>query len=147
MGTTYGHLSIQVEKTGRNKCAQGLRQTNEAKVVARDNGEKNKERRIAPLSSAQKNALVAPVLNHPWGLQTAPLPQALGSSLQDSVLASLLLHPEQVSHYYKSLSKSQRLGFLGGMGDRGPVQGASARAKLGDRVQRLGLAPKISGLK
>lgn len=62
---------------------------------------KNKERRIAPLSSAQKNALVAPVLNHPWGLQTAPLPQALGSSLQDSVLA-LLLHPEQVSHYYKS---------------------------------------------
>ena len=138
MGTTYGHLSIQVEKTGRNKCAQGLRQTNEAKVVARDNGEKNKERRIAPLSSAQKNALVALVLN---------LPQALGSSLQDSVLASLLLHPEQVSHYYKSLSKSQRLGFLGGMGDRGPVQGASARAKLGDRVQRLGLAPKISGLK
>lgn len=35
MGTTYGHLSIQVEKTGRNKEVQGTRQTNEAKVVAK----------------------------------------------------------------------------------------------------------------
>lgn len=52
MGTTYGHLSIQVEKTGLNKCGQGLRQTNEAKQVARNDGEKNKGRRLAPLSSA-----------------------------------------------------------------------------------------------
>lgn len=88
---------------------------------------------------------MAPVLNHPWGLQTAPLPQALGSSLQDSVLASFLLHPEQVSHYFKSLSKSQKVGFLGGMGGGGPVQGASARAKLGDWVLPLVQPPRFQG--
>ena len=53
MGTTYGHLSIQVEKTGLNKCGQGLRQTNEAKQVARNDGEKNKGRKGGSVTSVK----------------------------------------------------------------------------------------------
>lgn len=50
-----------------------------AKVVARDNGEKNKGKKDSSSLQRSEECSVAPVLNHPWGLQTAPLPQALGS--------------------------------------------------------------------
>ena len=103
---------IQEEKTGlsQNRCSQELRETKEAKAVTRDNGEK-KEEQLTPPALTHKDPLVAQVLNHHWGLQTVPplglrvvTPRALDGWRQDAVLTSFLLHPEQVSHYFKSLS-------------------------------------------
>lgn len=66
---------------------------------------KKKEEQLTPPALTQKDPLVAQVLNHQWGLQTVPplglrvlTPRVLGGWGQDAVLASFLLHPEQVSH-------------------------------------------------
>ena len=50
MGTTCGHLVFQVENTdlSQTKRGQGLRQMNEVKVVARDNGGGRKGKDSSP---------------------------------------------------------------------------------------------------